>query len=1076
MISTRKLIILFLLPGAQAWAQSTGALDYSGRLFDAVGEPYSGAVSVRADVKAGSCVLYRRLQMAGAADEIVADTDGNFKVTIQTGVSSVDSGEFESTTLQGLLNSTQITPINCFVSGTFVPNSSAVRTIEIAISLDNGTTWEVVDEQELRPYHQSFDTTAFGGFALADFVYDNGDGKITRAKVETLLSSTYSGVLTGIVADGTLSLSSMDVASVGTGTTAVVNRGYVDASLAGADAADLQGLSAGQANEVVIWDGSKWTTGTAPNDPTKLSLTGGTMSGNLTFSGSSANLVLLNQASIAMGTTGFYYLPRHPVAPNMVPANAGAFWFNVPSNEISYYTGSGTLGILTTASTLAIGNFGGTLGVSRGGTGLGSYTGGALLAANSTGSAIQNFICGATQVPIWTVTGWACQNAASGTAGDLQFYAGGTLGSSSHLTWANGTLAVGVADAIANLHVAGKSVVFEAFSGDSPSVDLVSNPNVEGANASSILSGANLGHLGFGGFAAGDRRSPGTGISSTATQNWGAAAQGSDLSFWTTANGSATASERMRLHANGNLRVGGAGAAVHPLDVTGIIGSRPEGSSTGEAGALRLYELAAGGSQSVTLRAPDSIGTDVEFILPVTDGSAGQILRTNGAGQLSFVDVGAGLGVPGSSGDLVMNSNGTLAASSVHWRPGYGLGINTTAASSALHVVGGGIPFVLQDSDGGGRYQQFLDNGGTALGEIGADTSRSFLVWAKNATSDPALEVDYDGRISIGLTADPASDILLNVKDESTDPTVGTNAARVRNLVTMTAASAQNIHGMTVLASETINGPTVTGTLSGAQIQALVEGTSGSLSQVNAVQALARTTGAITITDLAGVRVDSNLSAATITRLYGVLITPPTGSATVNEEYGVYQQSPTARNFFAGSLGIGTVSPGALLDVAGAVRMGDTAATCSAAREGSQRYNSTSKIMEFCDGTSWLPLSGGLRSCPTGFSLIGTAGTHSAFCIHSSELTAASFDVAISACSVITDSRLGRAHLCSMTEWFEACSHGSGLTGITGNAEWVADGSDVGGTLYGMTTGTSSCGSRSFQMATNGNPYRCCFQ
>lgn len=54
-----------------------------------------------------------------------------------------------------------------------------------------------------------------------------------------------------------------------------------------------------------------------------------------------------------------------------------------------------------------------------------------------------------------------------------------------------------------------------------------------------------------------------------------------------------------------------------------------------------------------------------------------------------------------------------------------------------------------------------------------------------------------------------------------------------------------------------------------------------------------------------------------------------------------------------GKVGIGTASPSSMLDVAGEVKFGNTSSTCNSANEGQQRYNSTTKNMEFCNGTDW---------------------------------------------------------------------------------------------------------------------------
>ena len=55
----------------------------------------------------------------------------------------------------------------------------------------------------------------------------------------------------------------------------------------------------------------------------------------------------------------------------------------------------------------------------------------------------------------------------------------------------------------------------------------------------------------------------------------------------------------------------------------------------------------------------------------------------------------------------------------------------------------------------------------------------------------------------------------------------------------------------------------------------------------------------------------------------------------------------------SGRIGAGTVSPAATLEVVGDVKIGNSNATCNSTTEGSQRYNSSTKKMEFCNGTKW---------------------------------------------------------------------------------------------------------------------------
>ena len=68
-----------------------------------------------------------------------------------------------------------------------------------------------------------------------------------------------------------------------------------------------------------------------------------------------------------------------------------------------------------------------------------------------------------------------------------------------------------------------------------------------------------------------------------------------------------------------------------------------------------------------------------------------------------------------------------------------------------------------------------------------------------------------------------------------------------------------------------------------------------------------------------------------------------------------------------GNVGIGDNSPKAKLEVNGAIKFG-TSSLCDSTTEGSQRYNSTTKAMEFCDGSAWR--------------VFGSSGLVSSFMVH----------------------------------------------------------------------------------------------
>lgn len=59
---------------------------------------------------------------------------------------------------------------------------------------------------------------------------------------------------------------------------------------------------------------------------------------------------------------------------------------------------------------------------------------------------------------------------------------------------------------------------------------------------------------------------------------------------------------------------------------------------------IRFSELDANGSNYIGFKAPDSVTADKTFVLPDGDGSSNQVLKTDGAGNLGWATVAAGIG------------------------------------------------------------------------------------------------------------------------------------------------------------------------------------------------------------------------------------------------------------------------------------------------------------------------------------------------------------------------------------------------------------------------------------------------
>lgn len=58
--------------------------------------------------------------------------------------------------------------------------------------------------------------------------------------------------------------------------------------------------------------------------------------------------------------------------------------------------------------------------------------------------------------------------------------------------------------------------------------------------------------------------------------------------------------------------------------------------TTSSGGYSRFYEDADNGTNYVQVQAPDSVTSNVTFKLPAADGTSGQVIQTDGSGNLSF--------------------------------------------------------------------------------------------------------------------------------------------------------------------------------------------------------------------------------------------------------------------------------------------------------------------------------------------------------------------------------------------------------------------------------------------------------
>ena len=76
---------------------------------------------------------------------------------------------------------------------------------------------------------------------------------------------------------------------------------------------------------------------------------------------------------------------------------------------------------------------------------------------------------------------------------------------------------------------------------------------------------------------------------------------------------------------------------------------------------VKLVEGTDNGTSSITLKAPNSLASDVTYTMPGTDGSNGHILTTDGSGNLSFsAPASSNFTIAGDSGSDTFSTGGTL--------------------------------------------------------------------------------------------------------------------------------------------------------------------------------------------------------------------------------------------------------------------------------------------------------------------------------------------------------------------------------------------------------------------------------
>ena len=106
----------------------------------------------------------------------------------------------------------------------------------------------------------------------------------------------------------------------------------------------------------------------------------------------------------------------------------------------------------------------------------------------------------------------------------------------------------------------------------------------------------------------------------------------------------------------------------------------------------RFYEATANGTNYVGFQAPASIAADVLWTLPATDGTAAQVLSTNGSGTLSWASATGGTSISVGNTSATVTDTGTDGAFTVVTEGGTRLVVDSNGFAAYTGAIGRGAP------------------------------------------------------------------------------------------------------------------------------------------------------------------------------------------------------------------------------------------------------------------------------------------------------------------------------------------------------------------------------------------------
>lgn len=297
--------------------------------------------------------------------------------------------------------------------------------------------------------------------------------------------------------------------------------------------------------------------------------------------------------------------------------------------------------------------------------------------------------------------------------------------------------------------------------------------------------------------------------------------------FWQGGNGNA--------YIKGFLAIGSTTTPNAALDITSTnaaaIKINPYGIGSGNTGGLRFQELSANGNNYVGFKSPDNIPNNKIWVLPNADGSSGQYLKTDGAGNLSWASdvnttyfAGTGISIAGTT-------------------------INNTAPDQIISLSGTGATSVT------GTYPNFtinsVDNNTIYTAGTGIDVTGTTIT---NTSPDQIISLTADGATTITGTY---PDFTISSTDLNTTYTAGSG-------IDITGTTVTNLSPDVTVNLMGAGATTITGTYPDFTVTSTDENTTYSAGAgINIIDTVIINTGDLNPTDDANLAL-SNLSSTAI--------------------------------------------------------------------------------------------------------------------------------------------------------------------------------------------------------------------